>query len=161
FEVMSPGSYPLGVTPDNLVHTPRNTHLMEALRHLNFVRMAEEGVKTMRDAMRAAGLPDLVFSPANLDRVTVTLLNSIGERQRKMGGAARSKGAPLTLLTNIFPLRIVAPFPFDPNAPFAAESGRPSFGAVRSGLISALRGGGYQVDSFAGTSAVDFTEEHI
>jgi len=28
-EVISPGSYPLGVTPDNLIHTPRNTNLME------------------------------------------------------------------------------------------------------------------------------------
>ena len=79
-EVISPGSYPLGVTPDNLIHTPRNTNLMEALRYLNFVRMAEEGIKRMREAMRSAGLPQPRFSPPELDRVTCTLLNNIDER---------------------------------------------------------------------------------
>ena len=66
--VISPGSYPLGVTPDNFIHTPRNTNLMESLRYLDFVRMAEEGIQRMRQVMRNAGLPLPRFSPPELDR---------------------------------------------------------------------------------------------
>jgi predicted HTH transcriptional regulator len=116
-EVTSPGSYPLGVTPDNLIHTPRNTHLMEVLRYLNFVHMGEEVTRTMRRIMRNAGLPEPLWSPPVLDRVTCTLFNNIDERFKVVtGSATRARITPTTLISNIYPLRIRSPLPRDPNA---------------------------------------------
>ena len=157
-----PGSYPLGVTPDNLIHTPRNTNLMESLRYLDFVRMAEEGTKTMRRAMRDTGLPPPAYSPPGLDRVTCTLFNNIDERLKaRTDPATRARIAPTTVVPNIFPLRIRSAFETDPNAPFAEEAGRPTFYEVRTALPGALRAAGFRVDSFTGLKAVDFADEHI
>jgi predicted HTH transcriptional regulator len=162
FEVTSPGRYPLGVTPDNLIHTPRNTHLMEALRYLDFVHMAEEGTKTMRRVMLNTGLPTPEWSPPGLDRVTCTLFNNIDERiKARTDLATRARITPTTVVSNIFPLRIRSPFTRDPNAPFAEEVGRPAFGEVRNAFLKALRAAGFRVDSFAGVSAVDFANEYV
>jgi predicted HTH transcriptional regulator len=161
-EVVSPGSYPLGVTPDNLIHTPRNTNLMAALRYLNFVRMAEEGIKRMRAAMRSAGLPPPRFSPPELDRVTCTLLNNIDERIKARSDlATQARITPTTVLPNIYPLRMSSSLTVDPHAPFAEEAGRPTFSAVRMALHTALRAAGFRIESFAGVTAVDFTQEYI
>lgn len=161
-EVISPGSYPLGVTPDNLIHTPRNTNLMEALRYLNFVRMAEEGIRIMREAMRNAGLPPPHFSPPELDRVTCTLFNNIDERVKaRTDLATHARITPTTVLPNIYPLRLRSYLLEDPHAPFAEDAGRPTFSEVRAALHTALRAAGFRIDSFAGVTAVDFTEEHI
>ena len=161
-EVTSPGSYPLGVTPDNLIHTPRNTNLMEALRYLNFVRMAEEGIKRMRQAMRNAGLPPPHFSPLELDRVTCTLLNNIDARMKaRTDLATHARITPTTVMPNIYPLSMRSDLTEDPHAPFAEEAGRPTFSEVRAALHNALRAAGFHIDSFAGVTAVDFTDEHI
>jgi predicted HTH transcriptional regulator len=161
-EVTSPGSYPLGVTPDNLIHTPRNTNLMEALRYLNFVRMAEEGIKRMRQAMRNAALPLPHFSPLELDRVTCTLLNNIDERmQARTDLATHARITPTTVTPNIYPLRMRSDLTEDPHAPFAEEAGRPTFSEVRAALHKALRAAGFHIDSFAGVTAVDFTDEYV
>jgi hypothetical protein len=161
-EVISPGSYPLGVTPDNLIHTPRNTNLMEALRYLNFVRMAEEGVRIMREAMRNAGLPAPRFSPPELDRVTCTLFNNIDERiKARTDPATHARITPTTVIPNIYPLRMSSYPTEDPHAPFAEEAGRPMFGEVRAALHKALGAAGFRIDSFAGVTAVDFMNEYV
>jgi len=152
-EVASPGKYPPGVTPANLVHTPRNTNLMEALRLFDYVRMAEEGTKTMADAMSRAGLPPPRFSPPSLDHVTVTLFNNADERLKK-----RTEGDASGLVPNIYPLRLNAPSS-DVNAPFL-ETDTPTFHEIRMEFAAALRRSGFQVDSFTGHRAVDFAEEH-
>lgn len=161
-EVTSPGSYPLGVTPDNLLHTPRHTNLMEALRYLNFVRMAEEGIKRMREAMRNAGLPPPHYSPPELDRVTCALFNNIDQRIEARGDlAVRARIAPTTVIPNVYPLRLRSSLTTDPHAPFAEEPGRPTFSEVRAALHNALRRAGFRIDSFAGVTAVDFADEHV
>lgn len=163
-EVISPGGYPLGVTPEAFVHTPRNTNLMDALRHLNFVRMAEEGTRTMRRVMKEAGLPPPRFSSPELtERVECTLHNDIDERTRARsdGQAAAPDRRPTSLATNMFPLKIQSP-PSDPDEPFGSEEAlRPTFGDVRAALLRRLREVGFNIDSFASTTAVDFSQEHI
>ena len=162
FEVTSPGSYPLGVTPDNLIHTPRNTNLMEALRYLNFVRMAEEGIARMRQAMRHAGLPPPRFSPPELDRVTCTLLNNLDERVKaRTDPATRAQIAPTTVTSNIYPLNFRSFLTTESDAPFSEEPGRPTFGEIRQALHEALRAANFRVDSFAGVTAVNFADEYV
>src|SRR4029453_7323557 len=142
---ISPGSYPLGVTPDNLIHTPRNTNLMESLRYLDFVRMAEEGIQRMRQAIRNAGLPPPRFSPPELDRVTCTLFNNIDERiKARTDPATHARITPTTVITNIYPLRMSSYPTEDPHAPFAEEAGRPMFGEVRAALHKALGAAGFR-----------------
>ena len=161
-EVISPGSYPLGVTPDNLIHTPRNTNLMESLRYLDFVRMAEEGIQRMRQAMHNAGLPQPRFSPPELDRVTCTLLNNIDERiKARTDLATRARITPTTVIPNIYPLRMTSSLTEDLHAPFAEEAGRPTFSEVRAALYQALLTADFRIDSFAGVTAVDFTDEYV
>lgn len=161
-EVTSPGSYPLGVTPENLIHTPRNTNTMEALRHLNFVRMAEEGTKTMRQAMLNAGLPAPEYSPPELDRVTCTLYNNIDERIKARAAASTRTGSTQsTLEPNLYQLIVRSSLNADPDAPFAADDGPPTFRDVRTALILSLQKAGFRVDSFTGNSAVDFAEEFV
>lgn len=161
FEITSPGSYPLGVTPDNFIHTPRNTNLMEALRYLDFVRMAEEGIRTMRRVMLEAGLPAPEYSPPELDHVTCTLYNNIDKRTQALTNAAtRAAITPTTVVPNIYQLKLRSPLPEDLNAPFAEESGRPTFGQIRNALHTALQKAGFRIDSFAGVIAVNFQDEY-
>jgi predicted HTH transcriptional regulator len=162
FEVTSPGSYPLGVTPDNLIHTPRNTNLMEAMRYVNFVRMTEEGIARMRQAMRNAGLPPPRFSPPELDRVTCTLLNNIDQRVKARADlATHARITPTTVTSNVYPLDIRSFFTTEPDAPFAEEAGRPTFGEIRRALHEALTAANFRVDSFAGVTAVNFADEYV
>lgn len=160
-EVTNPGSYPLGVTPDNFVHTPRNTNTMDALRYLDFVQMAEEGTKTMRQVMLKANLPAPRFSPPELDRVTCTLANNIDERIRLRAtqGTPATEPAP-PVETNIYPLYVRTPLETDPDAPFAPESGRPTGREIREALARALQQAGYRIDSFTQSVAVDFSAEY-
>jgi predicted HTH transcriptional regulator len=160
--VTSPGSYPLGVTPDNLIHTPRNTNTMEALRYLDFVRMAEEGTKAMRQAMLTAGLPKPHYSPPDLDHVTCTLFNNIDERLRsRTDPAAHARTSPTTIVSNLYPLIIQPSFMPDPHDPLLDDSGKPIFQEIRKALIQALRSAGFRVDSFTQSTAIDVTEEYV
>jgi predicted HTH transcriptional regulator len=161
-EVTSPGSYPLGVTPDNFIHTPRNTNTMDTLRYLDFVQMAEEGTKTMRQAMLNAGLPAPQFSPPELaDRVICTLFNNIDERirARSTQGEQGQEGAT-SIATNMYPLHIRAPLETDPDAPFAEEGERPTYQDIRQALTNALQQVGFRIDSFTQSVAVDFAAEY-
>ncbi len=161
-EVISPGNYPLGVTPDNLIHTPRNIRVMEALRPMNFVRMAEEGTKTMRRVMAEAGLPPPQYSPPELDRVTCTLFNNIDERVKaRTDPATRARISPTSIVTNIFPLLVSSPTTIDPTAPFAEFSSRPTFSELRTALFNGLRKASFHIESFAGVSAVNFAQEYV
>ncbi len=81
-EVISPGDYPLGVRPGHFIHNPRNPNLMEAMRYLRHVKMAQEGTRRMFQLMREAGLPEPEYSPPGQPAVKVVLRNDI-ERRRK------------------------------------------------------------------------------
>ncbi|HRX78529.1 MAG TPA: ATP-binding protein, partial [Pirellulaceae bacterium] len=84
-EIESPGSFPPNVTPDNIyeVSSPRNPYLMEALRHLKYVKAAHEGTRRMRDTMRELELPDPIFEVRETDAasVRVTMRNNIKQRR--------------------------------------------------------------------------------
>jgi hypothetical protein len=64
-------------------------------------------------------------------------------------------------MPNIYPLRMSSYLIEDSHAPFAEEAGRPTFSEVRAALHKALRGAGFRIDSFAGVTAVDFTDEYV
>jgi len=80
-EVISPGDYPLGVRPGHFIHNPRNPNLMEAMRYLQHVKMAQEGTRRMFQLMREAGLPEPEYSPPGQPVVKVVLRNDIDRRR--------------------------------------------------------------------------------
>ena len=82
-EVISPGDYPLGVRPGHFIHNPRNPNLMQAMRYLQQVKMAQEGTRRMFQLMKEAGLPEPEFSPAGQPTVKVILRNNIEERRKR------------------------------------------------------------------------------
>ncbi len=85
-EVESPGGFVPPVTEQTIYVTraSRNPHLMDALRHLGFVRMAREGTRRIRDSMKEWGLPDPTFKQEALHGVVVrvTLKNDHETRSR-------------------------------------------------------------------------------
>jgi predicted HTH transcriptional regulator len=80
-EVESPGGFPPPVTPENIydMHHPRNPILMDAMNMLNFVKMAREGTRRMRDTMAESELPPPHFAQKDsaYSLVKVTLKNNI------------------------------------------------------------------------------------
>src|SRR5262249_49540716 len=109
-----------------------------------------------------AGLPQPRFSPPELDRVTCTLLNNIDERiKARTDLATRARIMPTTVTPNIYPLRMTSSLTEDAHAPFAEEAGRPTFSEVRAALHKALLTADFHIDSFAGVTAVDFTDEYV
>lgn len=85
-EVESPGGFVPPVTEDTIYFTraSRNHHLMDALRHLGYVRMAREGTRRIRDSMKEWDLPDPTFRQEALHGVVVrvTLRNDHETRKR-------------------------------------------------------------------------------
>jgi ATP-dependent DNA helicase RecG len=82
-EVISPGDYPLGVRPGHFIHNPRNPNLMEAMRYLQHVKMAQEGTRRMFQLMQEAGLPEPEYSPPGQPTVKVVLRNDIDRRRKR------------------------------------------------------------------------------
>ena len=83
-EVESPGPFPPSVSPDNIyeVQHSRNPFLMEAMRHLDFVKCVNEGARRMRDTMLELGLPAPQFAQVEMGgaKVRVTLRNNFSGR---------------------------------------------------------------------------------
>lgn len=83
--VESPGGFPPTVTPENIYesHHPRNPHLMDALRFLDYVRCMNEGTRRMRISMTGMELPSPAFEQKGGDfsQVRVTLRNNIKQRR--------------------------------------------------------------------------------
>ena len=82
-EVISPGDYPLGVRPGHFIHNPRNPNLMEAMRYLQHVKMAQEGTRRMFQLMSEAGLPEPEYSPPGRPTVKVVLRNDLDRRRKR------------------------------------------------------------------------------
>lgn len=84
-EIDSPGPFPPSVTPENIfeVQHSRNPFLMEAMRHLDFVKCVGEGTRRMRDTMLQMDLPAPRFSQVEVGgaKVRVTLINNFAGRK--------------------------------------------------------------------------------
>ena len=85
-EVESPGGFPPLVTPQNIyyVHKPRNPHLMDALRHFDYVKCAHEGTRRIRDTMTEVNLPAPEFRQVESPTtpvVRVVLRNDVRQRR--------------------------------------------------------------------------------
>lgn len=85
-EIESPGGFVPPVNEKTIYDTraARNSHLMDALRHLGYVRMAREGTRRIRESMNEMHLPDPVFKQEALHGVVVrvTLMNDHQTRKR-------------------------------------------------------------------------------
>ena len=83
--IESPGPFPPFVTPENIyeVSHPRNPHLMEAMRHMDFVKCAHEGTRRIRDTMSEMSLPMPKFEESEIGHyaVRVTLHNDVHQRK--------------------------------------------------------------------------------
>ena len=83
--IQSPGGFPPPVTAKNIYqsHNPRNPHLMQAMRYLNFVQCANEGTRRIRDRMVDENLPEPIFEQREADQaqVFVTLRNDVQQRK--------------------------------------------------------------------------------
>lgn len=85
-EVESPGGFVPPVNEETIYFTraARNHHLMDALRHLGYVRMAREGTRRIRESMKEWDLPDPTFKQEAIHGVVVrvTLRNDHETRKR-------------------------------------------------------------------------------
>ena len=83
--IESPGGFPPPVTAETVydIHQPRNPHLMEAMRFLDYVKCAREGTRRMRESMAGADLPAPEFEQKDISHalVRVTLRNNIALRK--------------------------------------------------------------------------------
>ncbi|MES2757118.1 MAG: ATP-binding protein [Pseudomonadota bacterium] len=72
-EIESPGGFVPPVNEKTIYHTrsSRNHHLMDALRHLGYVRMAREGTRRIRESMQEYQLPAPLFKQEALHGVVV------------------------------------------------------------------------------------------
>jgi ATP-dependent DNA helicase RecG len=63
-EIESPGGFMPSVNPQNIydTHNPRNPDMMAALWYLDFVKLAHEGTRRMRQTMKDLQLPEPIFS---------------------------------------------------------------------------------------------------
>jgi len=87
-DIESPGPFPPVVNPRNIydVQYSRNPYLMDAMYYLKYVRVANEGVKRMRDTMVQMDLPEPEFRENEQEevggaKVRVTLRNKIKHRR--------------------------------------------------------------------------------
>ncbi|TCH98917.1 hypothetical protein EJV46_10205 [Roseococcus sp. SYP-B2431] len=85
FVVESPGGFVPPTTAQTVydAHNPRNPYLMEAMMHLELTFNGFEGTRRMRNAMRAAGLPEPRFRQieAQIHQVHVVLENNVAFRR--------------------------------------------------------------------------------
>jgi len=85
--VDSPGQFPPPVTPQNIydMQHSRNPSLTEALHYLGYTKVANEGVRRMRDTMLQLSLPAPEFSHSQTEvggaKVRVVLRNNITARK--------------------------------------------------------------------------------
>jgi ATP-dependent DNA helicase RecG len=93
-EVISPGGFPPGITPDNILdqQNPRNRRLAEALAKCGLIERAGQGMNIMfeRSVLQSKPLPDFSGSAAHEVRLTlqgtvtnaafVRFLEKVGER---------------------------------------------------------------------------------
>lgn len=94
--VESPGSFMPSITPENLVHKPRNPFLMFALREYGEVRCISEGTERIKREMTEAKLPAPVFKGSETS-VSVTLHNEVANRTNSLDSEAyRTLGEALS-----------------------------------------------------------------
>ncbi len=72
-EIESPGGFIPPVNENTIYSTraSRNPHLMDALRHLGYVRMVREGIRRIQESMKEYQLPDPIFRQEALHGVVV------------------------------------------------------------------------------------------
>lgn len=85
-EVISPGGFPPLVTPQNIyeIQHSRNPYLMDAMFYLDYVKMANEGTRRMRDTMAHQDLPPPEFTQTGDTHATVVVVLRNNIKQRRV-----------------------------------------------------------------------------
>jgi len=154
-EVKSPGDYPVGVTPDQFFHNPRNPHLMDAMRYLEFVKMASEGVPRIKQEMKEAGLPEPVFSHPGQPYVRVILKNDIERREERI----KSEKDEITEYSNLFELNVTGPSGSE-SAIIEGKGEGLTPKEIREALCNNLISSGWAIDSFTKATAINLRKKY-
>jgi len=151
-EIISPGQYPVGVTPDQFFHYPRNPHLMNAMRYLEFVKMAAEGIQRIKQEMEEAGLSPPLYSPPDQPNVKVILRNDIDRREARFVGKEEASE-----IGNLFEIDISGPI----GSEGAIIEGKgPTIRNIREEFENKLRLAGWAVDSFTRDTAISLRDKY-
>lgn len=88
-EIESPGGFCPPVTHENIyeVRASRNPFLMDALYLLDYVKMAREGTRRMKESMRALGLPEPTFKQEAVHGLLVRVVLRNNSKYRQRAGA--------------------------------------------------------------------------
>lgn len=88
-EIESPGGFCPPVTQENIydVRASRNPFLMDALYLLDYVKMAREGTRRMKESMRALGLPEPAFRQEAVHGLLVRVVLRNNSKYRQRAGA--------------------------------------------------------------------------
>ena len=105
--VESPGSFMSSITPENLVHKPRNPFLMFVLREYGEARCINEGTARIRREMNEANLPEPVLKGTET-AVTVTLHNAVANRTNSFDSeACKALGEALSFSLDLDEKKII------------------------------------------------------
>lgn len=85
--VESPGGFMPSITPEHMVHKPRNTFLMFFLREFGEVRCISEGIKRIRRELDTAKLPGVNYEATN-SSVRATIYNDVANRTNSLDSEA-------------------------------------------------------------------------
>ena len=88
--IESPGGFMPSITPEHMVHKPRNTFLMFFLREFGEVRCISEGIKRIRRELDTAKLPSIRYE-ATHSSVHATLYNDVANRTNSLDSEAYKK----------------------------------------------------------------------
>jgi ATP-dependent DNA helicase RecG len=88
-EIESPGGFCPPVTADNIydVRASRNPFLMDAMYLLDYVKMAREGTRRMRESMATLGLPAPTFAQEAVHGLLVRVVLRNNSKYRQRAGA--------------------------------------------------------------------------
>ena len=88
-QIESPGGFCPPVTPENIyeVRASRNPFLMDAMYLLDYVKMAREGTRRMRESMREHNLPEPQFSQEAVHGLLVRVVLKNNSEYRRRAGA--------------------------------------------------------------------------
>jgi predicted HTH transcriptional regulator len=151
-EIISPGEYPVGITPDQFFHNPRNPHLMNAMRYLEFVKMAAEGIQRIKQEMETAGLPPPIYSPPGQPNVKVILRNDIDRREARI-----VKKEEASEFSNLFEVKVTGSI----GSEGAIIDGKgATIQKIRKEFESKLRLAGWAIDSFTNDTAINLSEKY-
>jgi ATP-dependent DNA helicase RecG len=76
-EITSPGTFPIGTTPENPLHIPRNPMLCQLMRDMGYIEKYGSGIYFMKDVCEEWGIPGPEYKLSDIE--TKVIFRSAGE----------------------------------------------------------------------------------